>query len=169
MANAILLATALALLVLQGLVAYVSPADWLSPVLILPAVLYVAVGEFSLPRGVSLAFVMGYLADVFGGASMGLWTFTLVSIFLLVRVAGLKLFLHGVVFQVLLTLVAGVFAGVEMMALLLVFDRRPLSVLGALAIVTGQACVTAALAPAIFALLARLPGGDAGVQPEESA
>ncbi len=167
MANALLLATALALLVLQGFIAYVLPADWLSPVLILPAVLYVAVGEFSLPRGVSLAFVMGYLADVFGGASMGLWTFTLVSIFLLVRVAGLKLFLHGVVFQVLLTLVAGIFAGVEMMALLLVFDPRPLSVLGALAIVTGQAVVTAALAPAIFAALHRLPGTDPNV-PEEA-
>lgn len=168
MANAILLVTALVLLVLQGLIAFVLPADWLAPTLILPMVLYVAVGEFSLPRGVSLAFVMGYLADVFGGASMGLWTFTMVSIFLIVRVAGLKLFLHGVVFQVLLTLVAGVFAGVEMMALLLVFDRRPLSVLGALATVTGQAFVTAALAPAIFALLARLPGGEPGVHSEES-
>jgi rod shape-determining protein MreD len=111
---------------------------------------------------------MGYLADVFGGASMGLWTFTLVSIFLLVRVAGLKLFLHGMVFQVLLTLVAGVFAGVEMMALLLVFDRRPLAVLAALGTVTGQAAVTAALAPAIFALLGRLPGG-APVVAEEAA
>lgn len=168
MANALLLATALALLVLQGFIAYLSPTDMLAPVLILPAVLYVAVGEFSLPRGVSLAFVMGYLADVFGGASMGLWTFTLVSIFLLVRVAGLKLFLHGVVFQVLLTLVAGVFAGVEMMALLLVFDRRPLAVLGALGTVTAQAAVTAALAPAIFALLHRLPGADPNV-PEEAA
>ncbi len=167
MSNVLLLGMATALLVLQGALAWLSPSDRVAPTLVLPAVLYVAVGEFSLVRGVSLAFVMGWLADVFAGASMGLWTFTLVSVFLLVRVAGLKLFLHGVVFQVLLTLVAGVFAGLEMMALLLVFDRRPLAVLPAIGLVVTQSLATAAFAPVVFALLARLPG--ASQSPAEEA
>lgn len=167
MANALLLLSGLALLILQGMLAYVVPTDYIAPTLILPAVLFVAVGQFSLTRGVSLVFVLGYLTDVFAGASMGLWTFTLVSIFLLVRAAGLKLFLHGVVFQVLLTFVAGVVAGLEMMSLLLVFDRRPLNVLAAVGLVASQSAVTALVAPVVFALLERLP--DAAVAPVEEA
>src|SRR5579884_4115461 len=143
MANAIVLAAAMVLLVIQGLVAFLLDTDAFVPSLVLPVVLYMAVGEFSLARGVSLAFVLGYLADAFAGGSMGLWTFTLVSVFLLARVAGLKLFLHGMVFQVLLTFTAACAVGLMMMSLLLVFDRRPLAVLPALRVVLGQALATA--------------------------
>ncbi len=166
MANALLLLTGVVMLVLQGLVAYVAPTEYVAPVLVLPMVLYMSVGDFSIARGVSLSFVLGYLADVFAGGSIGLWTFSLVSVFLLVRVAGLKLFLHGVVFQVLLTLVASVFVGVEMMALLLVFDRRPLAVLPAMGVVASQAAATALSAPLVFALMRRLPTGLPGAPDE---
>ena len=71
MANALLLVTGVVMLVLQGLVAYVGPSEYLAPVLVLPMVLYMSVGEFSLARGVSLSFVLGYLADVFAGGSIG--------------------------------------------------------------------------------------------------
>lgn len=167
MANALLLATGVVLLVLQGFFAFVLPTEYVAPVLVLPMVLYLAVENIPLARGVSLAFVIGYLADVFAGSSMGLWTFTLVSVFLLARVAGLKLFLHGVVFQVLLTFVASVFAGLQMMALLLVFDRRPLAVLAAVGIVSAQSGATAMFAPAVFALMSRLSGALPGA-PEEA-
>lgn len=166
MANALLLATGVVMLVLQGFVAYVIPTELVAPALLLPMVLYMSVGEFSLARGVSLSFVLGYFADVFAGGSIGLWTFSLVSVFLLVRVAGLRLFLHGVVFQILLTLVASVFVGVEMMALLLVFDRRPLAVLPAMGVVVAQAVATALSAPGVFALMRRLPTGIPGVVDE---
>lgn len=157
MANALLILAGVVLLLVQGVVARALPTDHLAPVLIIPMVLYMAVGDFSLARGVSLAFVMGYLTDVFAGGSMGLWTFTLVSIFLLSRIAGLKLFLHGKVFQVLLTFVASMVAGLEMVALLLVFDRRPLAVLAALGVVSTQSLATAACAPLVFALVNRIP------------
>lgn len=166
MANALLLVTGVVMLVLQGLIAYVGPSEYLAPVLVLPMVLYMSVGEFSLARGVSLSFVLGYLADVFAGGSIGLWTFSLVSVFLLVRVAGLKLFLHGMVFQVLLTLVASIFVGVEMMALLLVFDRRPLAVVAAMGVVVAQGVATALTAPVVFGLMRRLPTGLPGVVDE---
>lgn len=170
MANALLLVTGMVMLVLQGLLAYALsyflPADMVSPVLVIPMVLYMAVGDFSLGRGVSLSFVLGYFADVFAGGSIGLWTFSLVSIFLLVRVAGLRLFLHGVVFQMLLTFVASIFVGIEMMALLLVFDRRPLGVLPAMLTVVAQSVATALSAVPVFRLMRWLPTGIPGVVDE---
>ncbi|MBI5512464.1 MAG: hypothetical protein HY909_01775 [Deltaproteobacteria bacterium] len=158
MGNLALLAVGLGLLLAQGTFAQLTGTARWCPAPALPMVLYMAVGDFSLARGVSLAFVLGYLADACAGGSMGLWTFTLVSVFLLARVAGLKLFLHGVVFQVALTFVASVVVGVEMLALLLVFDQRPIAVLAALREVTLQSLATAASAPLVFALVRRLPG-----------
>jgi cell shape-determining protein MreD len=61
------------------------------------------------------------------------------------------------VFQILLTFVASVAMGLEMTALLLVFDRRPLAVRAALGVVAMQGLATALLAPAVFALMRRLP------------
>lgn len=164
MRNVVMILAGVALLMIQGVLALILPTERLAPTLVLPVVLFMAVGDFSLARGVSLSFVLGYLADVFSGGSMGLWTFTLVSVFLLSRVAGLKLFLHGVVFQVLMTFVASMVAGVEMMSLLLVFDRRPLNVLAALGVVAAQSVATAASAPAVFAIVRRLPVGASAAE-----
>lgn len=157
MINVLTLAVGVLLLLLQGAIARHVPTEYVAPSLVLPMVLYMAVGEFSLERGVSLAFVLGYLTDAFLGSALGLWTFTLVTIFLLARVAGLKLFLHGVLFQVLLTFVGSLTVGVIMTGLLLVFDRRPLAVLAAMGVVACQSLATAACAPAVFGLLARVP------------
>ena len=168
MANAFLLALGVVLLVAQSVLGTILPVEWLAPSLLLPLVLYMAVGEYSLARGVSLAFVLGYLTDAFSGGSMGLWTFSMVSVFLLARVAGLKLFLHGVVFQVILTFMACFVVGLLMMGLSLVFDRRPLAVLAALAVVLGQSLATAACAPGVFALVRRIPGA-APPKPEEAS
>lgn len=166
MANVVTLVLGVALLLLQGLVARHLPSEYLAPSFVLPMVLYIAVGDFSLERGVSLAFVLGYLTDAFLGSAIGLWTFSLVAIFLLARAGGLTLFLHGVVFQVLLTFVGSITVGFIMTGLLLVFDRRPLAVLAAMGVVTTQSLATAAVAPAVFALLARMPTVTAP-KPEE--
>lgn len=159
MRNVAMIFVGVVLLLAQGVIALHLPTQRLAPTLVLPMVLFMAVGDFSLARGVSLSFVLGYLADVFSGGSLGLWTFTLVSVFLLSRVAGLKLFLHGKVFQVLMTFMASMVAGLEMMSLLLVFDRRPLNVVAALGVVFTQSLATAATAPVVFALVRRLPVG----------
>ena len=158
MRNAALLLAGVLLLLAQTVFARVLWSEYPAPSLVLPMVLYMSVGEFSLARGVSVAFVLGYLTDVFSGGSLGLWTFTLVSIFLLARAAGLKLFLHGVVFQMVLAFVASCVAGVGMMGLLLVFDRRVLAVLPALGVVASQALATAVCAPLVFRFVQALPG-----------
>jgi cell shape-determining protein MreD len=166
MTNLILLLLGTCLLVVQGIFSYVLHNEVMAPGLVLPMVLYMSVGEFSITRGVSLSFVLGYLSDVFAGGSIGLWTFAFVSSFLLVRVAGLKLFLHGIVFQIALTFIAWCFVNFEMMALLLVFDRRPLAVLPAARNIVMQAFATALTAPLVFGLMRRLPGTLSGVDEE---
>jgi rod shape-determining protein MreD len=177
--NGLILALAFGLLVAQGMLqhalervmehlpAYMPGGEWFYPSLVLPLVLYMAVGEFSLARGASLAFVVGYLSDAFSGLPMGLFTFTMVAVFLLARVAGLKLFLHGVVFQVLLTLVAQITGGMLMLGLNVVFERTRLAIGPAMALVTSQAFATALLSPLVFWLVRRVPGVETA-KPEES-
>lgn len=164
MRNVALLLAGVLLLMVQTALGLALRSSYLTPSLVLPMVLYMSVGEFSLARGVSVAFVLGYLTDLFSGGSLGLWTFTLVSVFLLARVAGLKLFLHGVVFQMVLTFVASCVAGVGMMGLLLVFDRRVLALLPALGVVASQAAATALCAPVVFRFAQALPGATPRVE-----
>ncbi|MBL9112830.1 MAG: hypothetical protein JNM74_26325, partial [Myxococcales bacterium] len=46
------------------------------PQLVLPLVVYMGVHEYSLVRGASVAFVLGYFTDLVGIAPVGLYTFT---------------------------------------------------------------------------------------------
>ncbi len=169
MINALVIATSFALLALQGMLHHILISQWLYPSLVLPVVLYMSVGEFSLARGASLAFVLGYLADAFLGLPMGLNTFCLVAIFLLARVLGLKLFLHGWVFQILLTFVASMVVGAMMLFLHALFEpaqSRP-ALAPAIAVVAAQGAMTALLSPLVFALVRKLPGAETP-KPEET-
>lgn len=169
MINALLLVMGFGLLVVQSLLHHVLPTQWLLPMLVLPMVLFMAVGDFSLARGASLSFVLGYMADAFSGLPMGLYTFSFLNVFLLSRVAGLKLFLHGVVFQILLTFVASLAIGVLVLGLHVVFgrDQHQLAMAPALAVVTTQGLCTALCSPLVFSLMRRLPGAEAP-KPEEA-
>lgn len=133
-------------------------SQWLAPGLILPLVLYMAVGDFSLTRGATLSFGLGLLQDAFASLPTGLYTFTMVAVFLLSRLAGLKLFLHGAVFQILLTFVGALVAAVIILAMQLVFERNQLAMAPALAVASAQGLVSALLSPLVFALVRRLPG-----------
>jgi rod shape-determining protein MreD len=154
------------LLVLQGVLHHVLGNEWLYPSLILPLILYMAVGEFSLARGASLSFVLGYLLDAFSGLPMGIFTFSMVAVFLLSRVAGLKLFLHGVVFQMLLTLAASIAVAVLIMGLHLVFLRRAVNLGTAIGLIFSQGIATAVVSPLVFAMVRRVPGLETP-KPEE--
>lgn len=166
MINSLVLLLGFTLLVVQGMVQHIVSSQWITPQLVLPLVLYMAVGEFSLARGASLSFVLGYLSDGFSGLSMGLYTFAMVAVFLLARVAGLKLFLHGVVFQILLTFVAAVIVGLLIMGLQLVFERNQLAIVPAVSVVAAQGAATAIVSPLVFALVRRIPGAETP-KPEE--
>lgn len=112
----------LLLLLLSGLSA-VLPLFPLAPNLLLPMVLYYGVTpDVSLARGASLAFAAGLLTDEITGAPLGLSTFTFVACFLLTRVAGLRLFLRGIPFQIAATAgIAMIVSGV-MLSLSAIFE-----------------------------------------------
>jgi cell shape-determining protein MreD len=72
----------------------------LVPSLVLPLILFMGVHEYSLARGASVAFVLGYATDLIGIAPIGLYTFTYVALFLLARAAGVRLAAQTMMMQV---------------------------------------------------------------------
>ena len=122
--NALFVALALALLLVQSSVSVLVPMHPFVPSLLLPMVLYLGVTpDVSLVRGSALAFTVGILADEVTGAPLGLDTFLFVAAFLLTRVAGLRLLLRGVPFQIVATSgIASIAAG-AMLALCAIFEQ----------------------------------------------
>ncbi len=114
------------LLVFQSALGMLVPIHPWSPNLLLPIVIFLGVvPDVHLLRGAAMSFVLGYLLDVFSGNLMSLQTFVMVATFILSRVAGLRLFLRGPAFQILLTLAIGVLAGGVTMALRGIFEPPP--------------------------------------------
>lgn len=149
------------LLVLQSTLSMLLRLPTLAPNLLLPIVIYLGVSpDVHIVRGVIISFVLGYLLDLFCGNLMSLQTFVLVSTFMLARVAGLRLFLRGPAFQVLLTFVVGLLAGGSTLALRAIFDvQSPFptgTAVGTALWLTGPAVVTALAAPLVFAPVQRL-------------
>jgi rod shape-determining protein MreD len=164
--NGLFLALGFALLVVQGMLQHIVASQWIYPSLVLPVVLYMSVGSFSLARGASLAFVLGYFTDAFSGLPMGMYTFAMVAVFLLARVAGLKLFLHGVVFQIVLTFFASLTVGILILGLHVIFERNTLAMAPALMVCASQGVATALLSPFVFWMVKKLPGAETP-KPEE--
>lgn len=122
--NALFVALALALLLLSSSVSVLVPMHPFVPSLLLPMVLYLGVTpDVSLVRGSALAFTLGILADEVTGAPLGLDTFIFVAAFLLTRVAGLRLLLRGVPFQIVATSGIAAIAAGAMLALCAIFEQ----------------------------------------------
>ncbi|MBN8611744.1 MAG: hypothetical protein J0L92_14210 [Deltaproteobacteria bacterium] len=139
MKNVLFVALALVLLIVQSSLSALVSLHPFVPNLLLPMVLYLGVTpDVTLGRGAALAFGIGVLADEVTGAPLGLDTFIFVAAFLLTRVAGLRLFLRGVPFQVVATTGIAMIAAGAMLALCAIFEEPeafplvmpPLGVLG---------------------------------------
>ena len=127
MRNTAFIAGGLALLLLQTNLFRV--LGWihvpgLSPSLVLPLILFMGVHEYSLARGASVAFLLGYMTDLVGIAPVGLYTFTYVALFVLARAAGVRLAAQTVMMQVALAL-AFTLVHCVMVLVLLGADLRP--------------------------------------------
>lgn len=133
-----------------------------TPSLVLPLVIYLGVHELSMPRGALIAFVLGYLIDVFSGAPLGLFAFVLVSVWWLSRIAGVRLTAQTKLTQMTLAFIfALIEAGIVLM-LLAIFGadaHRPVELVG---IAVPHALATAIFAPFVFALAQRIHGGASG-------
>ncbi|MEM1415050.1 MAG: rod shape-determining protein MreD [Myxococcota bacterium] len=156
-------------LVLAGFVLLVLQTTLLSPLfvppltpnLLLPLVVFVGVvQDLPIARGALLAFVMGYLLDLFGGNQLSVQTFLMVALFLVARGAGLRLFLRNPGFQFVLTLVLALLVGGATLALRAIFGSPPPftggEVLGAVGVLLGPALATALAAPIVFPIAQRI-------------
>ncbi|MBX7194614.1 MAG: hypothetical protein K1X94_21345 [Sandaracinaceae bacterium] len=142
MKNVFFVLLALALLLVQSSLSVILPLHPFVPSVLLPMVLYLGVTpDVSLGRGAALAFAVGLVGDEVTGAPLGLGTFIFVAAFLLTRVAGLRLFLRGVPFQIVATTGIAIIAHGAMLALCAIFEppeafalvMPPAGVLGAIA------------------------------------
>lgn len=154
------------LLVVQGSLSVMFPMHSFAPNLLLPIVMYLAVsGDVRIVRGATLSFVLGYFLDAFCGTSIGLHTFVMVTVFMVARGAGPRLFmLRGPISEAGLTLVAALVAGGIVPALRAIFDQsmRDVGAAGGFGVmstlIVQSAIATALVSPIIFALVRRIDG-----------
>jgi len=112
--------------------------------------------DYSAAQGAILSFIIGYLTDVFAGSPMGLHTLVTVAIFLISRVAALRLFLQGWFFEIILAFVLALISSLLILGFRALFDQDFGSLLIHLEIVTSRAVATAMVAPVVFKLMARV-------------
>ncbi|MDJ0762349.1 MAG: rod shape-determining protein MreD [Myxococcota bacterium] len=153
------------LLVVQATFAHLVPWDMLVPSLSLPLVIFLGLHEENLSRGALVSFAVGYLSDVFAGSPMGLHTLVTVAVFLISRVAALRLFLQGWIFEIVLAFLLALLSSMFILGIRALFDQDIGSLLIHLKIVTSRAAATAVAAPVVF----RITAGIEKVAPKRRA
>jgi len=147
---------AFGLLVLQSTFAHLVPLDLFVPNAALAVILYMGLHDYNAGRGAVISFAIGYLMDSFAGSPMGLHTFVAVAIFLVSRVAALRLFLQGWLFEILLSFFLALLASALLLGLRMLFDEDFGSLLLHLKIVISRAVATAMVAPLVFRAMAAI-------------
>jgi rod shape-determining protein MreD len=161
MRNAAFLAAGLALLLLQSNLFRIF--GWfhvagLVPSLVLPLILFMGVHEYSLSRGAGVAFVLGYTTDLVGIAPIGLYTFIYVALFLLARIAGVRLAAQTTMMQFLLGVAFTLVQSVMVLVLLAIFGRDAYVPRALYRLALPHVLATGAVAPLVFSLARRLHG-----------
>jgi rod shape-determining protein MreD len=131
----------------------------LVPSLVLPLILFMGVHEYSLARGGAVAFVFGYMTDLIGIAPVGLYTFTSVALFLLARVAGVRLAAQTTMTQVVLAVAFALVQSVMILVLLAIFGKdsnKTYVPLTLYPLALPHVLATGAVAPFIFKIAERL-------------
>jgi rod shape-determining protein MreD len=159
MRNFALLGAGLALLLVQSnlfrVLGYLH-VPGLVPSLVLPLILFMGVHEYSLARGGAVAFVFGYMTDLVGIAPVGLYTFTSVALFLLARVAGVRLAAQTMMMQVALTMAFALVQSLMVLVLLAIFGKDPYVPRALYPLAAPHVLATGVVAPLIFKIAERL-------------
>lgn len=159
MRNSAFLAIGIGLLILQSnLYRLVGPLHiaGATPSLLLPLIVFMGVHEYSIARGAALAFLLGYLLDVFAAAPVGLFTFITVATFIVSRAAGVRLAAQTFLTKIALAFAFGLVEGVLIVVLTAIFGNdiaRPRSLAY---LVPPHAISTAIFAPLVFSLAERV-------------
>lgn len=128
----------------------------LVPSLVLPLIVFMGVHDYSLARGASVSFVLGYVTDLVGIAPVGLYTFTHVAIFVLARAASVRLAAQTVLMQALLaTIFAALHSGI-VLVLLAIFGRDVWVPRMLYPLAVPHVLATGMLAPVVFRIAARV-------------
>ncbi len=153
MRNTAFLLLGLGLIVVQSnlfrLAGYVHIAG-ITPSLLLPLIVFLGVHEHALWRGAMLAFALGYLLDVFAAAPLGLYTFACVVIFVVSRVAGVRLAAQTLLTKVALAFAFSLLEGTMVIILTAIFGGDAARPRALAALVLPHAIATALLAPLVF-------------------
>jgi len=128
----------------------------LVPSLVLPLILFMGVHEYSVARGASVSFVLGYATDLIGIAPIGLYTFTYVAVFILGRAAGVRLAAQTMMMQLGLALAFALVHSVMILILLAIFGRDAYVPRALVRLVIPHVLATGAVAPLVFRLAERL-------------
>ncbi|WP_437579726.1 hypothetical protein [Sorangium sp. So ce887] len=127
-----------------------------TPSLLLPLVVFMGVHEYSIARGAALAFLLGYLLDLFTGAPVGLFTFITVATFVVSRAAGVRLAAQTLLTKIALAFVFGLVEGVLIVILTAIFGGDAARPRALALLVAPHAVSTALFAPFVFALAERV-------------
>jgi len=154
MRNAAFLAAGLALLLVQANLFRLT--GWfnvpgLVPSLVLPLILFMGVHEYSLTRGATVSFLLGYATDL-----IGLHTFTYVALFLMARVLGVRLAAQTVMMQITLVAAFTLVHGVMILVLLAIFGRDAYVPRTLYLLAIPHVLATGAVAPFVFRIAQRV-------------
>src|SRR4051812_21777402 len=127
-----------------------------TPNLLLPLIVFMGVHEYSMFRGTALAFVLGYLLDVFAAAPAYLFTFITVATFVVARAAGVRLAAQTLLTKIALAFVFALLQGVLIVILTAIFGVDPARPRALALIVLPHAISTALFGPIIFNLAERV-------------
>src|SRR5215204_372100 len=159
MRNTAFLAVGLALLIVQSNLFRVIGRlhiPGITPSLLLPLVVFMGVHEYSIARGAALAFLLGYLLDLFAAAPVGLFTFITVATFVVARAAGVRLSAQTLLTKIALAFVFGLIEGVLIVALTAIFGGDAARPRALALLVAPHAISTALFAPFVFSLAERV-------------
>ncbi len=165
MRNTAFFAVGLVLLLVQGnlyRVMHGVHVPGLAPSLLLPLIVFMGVHEYSLARGASVAFLLGYVTDLVGIAPVGLFTFTYVGLFLLARAAGVRLAAQTMMMQVGLAVAFTLVHGVMVLVLLAIFGRDAYVPRALYPMLVPHVVATGAVAPLVFRLAQRIDAATSG-------
>jgi rod shape-determining protein MreD len=159
MRNTAFLAVGVALLIIQSnlfrLIGRLQIAG-VTPSLLLPLVVFMGVHEYSIARGAALAFLLGYLLDLFSAAPIGLFTFITVATFVVARAAGVRLAAQTLLTKVALAFVFALVEGVLIVVLTAIFGTDTARPRALATLVAPHAIATALFAPLVFSLAERV-------------
>jgi rod shape-determining protein MreD len=159
MRNTAFLAIGVALLIVQSnifrLIGKVN-IPGATPSLLLPLIVFMGVHEYSIARGAALAFLLGYLLDLFAAAPVGLFTFITVATFVVSRAAGVRLAAQTLITKIALAFVFGLVEGILIVVLTAIFGQDAARPRSLALLVAPHAISTALFAPFVFSLAERV-------------